>query len=61
MDLKYVQISQLLIIYGIFVTLFDAIFSLNTTFISCGKRKGDIYDIYDYQFLVKDGDGDRYI
>ena len=61
MNLKYVPISKILILYGGFGTIFTAIFSLITTFISCGKRNDDIYDEYDYLCLVVDNNGDRYI
>ena len=61
MNLKYVPISKILILYGGFGTIFTAIFSLITTFISCSKRNDDIYDIYDYLCLVVDNNGDRYI
>ena len=61
MDLKYVSISKILIIYGGFGTLFTALFCLVTTYIPCGKRNNDVYDIYDYQFLVVDDEGNRFI
>ena len=61
MNLKYVPISKILFLYGGLGTIFTAIFSLITTFISCSKRNDDIYDIYDYLCLVLDNNGDRYI
>ena len=59
-DLKYVSITKILIIYGIFGTLFTLLFSLIATFISCGKKNDEIYDIYDYLCKVVDKNGDRY-
>ena len=61
MNLKYVPISKILFLYGGLGTIFTAMFSLITTFISCSKRNDDIYDMYDYLCLVLDNNGDRYI
>ena len=61
MDLKYVPISKILILYGSFGTIFTALFSLITNFISCGKKNYNIYDIYDYQCLVVDNNDNRFI
>ena len=60
-DLKYVLISKLLIIYGFFGIVLSLFFSLITTFISCGKKNEEIYDIYDYLCKVVDNNGDRFI
>ena len=61
MDLNYISITKILIIYGIFGSILSALFSSISTFISCGKKNDDIYDIWDYQCLVIDNNGDRYI
>ena len=61
MDLKYVSISKILIFYGGFGTIFTLIFSFIVNSISSGKKNDNIYDIYDYQFLVVDDNGERFI
>ena len=61
MDLKYVFISKLLILYGVIGILFTGLFSLIASFISCGKNNDDIYDIYDYICKVVDDNGDRFL
>ena len=45
MDFKYVTVNKLLILYGLFGVSFASIFSLITTFISCGKKM-KIYMIF---------------
>ena len=60
-DMKYVSISKLLIIYGLFGTILSQLIALVTTFISCGKKNDKIYDIYDYICNVIDKNNDRYI
>ena len=60
-DLKYMQISKLLILYGFFGTIISSLLSLIFTFISFGKKNNDKYDIYDYFCTVVDNNGDRYI
>ena len=37
-DLKYISISKILILYGIFGTILSALFLSISTFISCGKK-----------------------
>jgi hypothetical protein len=61
MDFKYISISKILILYGGFGVLITSLFTLATTFISCGKKNDDVYDIYDYQFIVVENNGERYI
>ena len=58
MDFKYVSVTKILIIYGLFGVSFSSIFSLITTFISCGKKNDEIYDIYDYICKVVDKNND---
>ena len=60
-DLKFVSITKILICYGLFGCLFTFLFSLISTFISCGKKDDEIYDIYDYQFYIVDKEGNRFI
>ena len=60
-DIKYVSITRILIFYGLFGILFTSLFSLIATFISCGKKRDDIYDIYDYICKVVDNNNDRFI
>ena len=60
-DLKYMQISKLLILYGFFGSIISSLLSLIFTFISCGKKNNDVYDIYDYFCYVVDSNGDRFI
>ena len=61
MDLKYFSVAKILWFYGLFGTAFTSLFSLVTTFISCGKKNNEIYDIYDYQCIIRDNEGYRYI
>ena len=61
MDFKYVSVIKILILYSLFGISFSSIFSLITTFISCGKRNDEIYDIYDYICKVLDKNNDRFI
>lgn len=61
MDVKYVSITYILIIYGAFGAFFTLLFSSVVTFISCGKKNDKIYDIYDYICQVVDENNDRYI
>ena len=61
-DLKYVSITKVLILYGIVGIIFTSFISLITTFISCGKKiDSNIYDIYDYICKVVDDNGDRFV
>ena len=60
-DIKYVSITRILIFYGLFGILFTSLFSLISTFISCGKKRDDIYDIYDYICKVVDNKNNRFI
>ena len=61
MDFKYVSVTKLLILYGLFGVSLSSIFSLITTFISCGKKNEDIKDIYDYICKIVDKSNDRFI
>ena len=61
MDFKYVTVNKLLILYGLFGVSFAFIFSLITTFISCGKKNENIYDIYDYICKVVNKNNDKFI
>ena len=62
MDFKYVPVNKLLLLYGLFGILYISIFSSITTFISCGKKDNNIYDIYEYICKVVDKNNDnRYI
>ena len=61
-DFKYVPVNKLLILYSLFGTFLSSIFSLIATFISCGKKNNNIYDIYDYICKVVDkNSGDKFI
>ena len=60
-DLNYISITKILIIYGIFGSILSSLFSSISTFISCGEKNDDIYDIWDYQCLVVDNNNDRFI
>ena len=60
-DLKYVSVTKILILYGFFGSIFTALFSLIATFISCGKKNEEIYDIYDYICMIVDNDGNRFV
>ena len=60
-DLKYISINKILIIYGFFGTIISALFLTISTFISCGKKNNDVYDIWDYLCIVVDNNGDRFI
>ena len=60
-DLKYVSVTKILILYGLFGTIIAALFSVVATYISCGKKNDDIYDIYDYICIVVDNNGERFV
>lgn len=61
-DLKYVSITKLFILYGIFGIIFTSLIALILTFLCCGKKNDySIYDIYDYICKVVDDKGNRFI
>ena len=59
-DLKYISISKILILYGFFGSILSALFLSVSTFISCGKKNDDIYDIWVYQCFVVDNNDNRF-
>ena len=52
MDLKYVSITKVLILFGEFGCIFSFLLLIIFSFISGGKKNDKIYDLYDYQFKV---------
>ena len=60
-DLKFVSLTKILFIYGIFGSIFTLLISIITTFISCGKKNEKVYDIFDYICKAVDNDDNRFI
>ena len=60
-DLKFVSITNILLCYGLFGSILTLLFSLIASFITCGKKNYEVYDIYDYQFNIIDKEGNRFI
>jgi len=61
MDLKYISIEKLFIMYGILGIFFSLLISIIATFYPCGKRNNELYDIYDYICFITDDDGVRFM
>lgn len=52
MDLKYISITKVLIFFSLFGCIFTFILLIIFSFISCGEKNENVYDLCDYQFRV---------